>query len=181
MSTQHQHWIALVRAIGPLTHKKMSMAQLRAGCEEAGLKDVRTVLATGNALFSSELPETKINHILNAVILAHDLQNEVFLRQQRDLVQVLSENPFPESSAERPNQMLVLFMSEQPTSSEIAAVENVEGPEQIKVIGREAYIDYTNGVAGSKLTPSRLEKLLGRSGTARNWNTIEKLVDQASS
>ncbi len=77
--------------------------------------------------------------------------------------------------------MLVLFMSEQPTPSEIAAVESMEGPEQINVIGREAYVDYTDGAAGFKLMPNRLEKLLGRTGTARNWNTIEKLADRASS
>lgn len=180
MSSHHRNWITLIRAIGPLTHKKMSMAQLRAGCAKAGLRDVRTVLATGNVIFSSELPEAEIGQLVSAVISAHDLQNEMFLRRPQDLERVLSENPFPEASAERPNHMLVLFMSEKPSSSEIAAAESFDGPEQVKVIGKEAYIDYKNGVAGSKLTPGRLEKLLGRSGTARNWNTIGKLVDQAS-
>ena len=181
MNTRPQDWIALLRAIGPLTHKKMSMVQFRTGCEEAGLKDVRTVLATGNALFSSALPEAVISHILSDVIRKHDLQNEVFLRQPSDLAQVLAENPFPEASVERPNHMLVFFMSEQPVSTEIAALENTEKAEQAKVIGREAYVDYKNGVAGSKLTSGRLETLLRRSGTARNWNTIRRLVDMASS
>ena len=181
MTPQHETWIALIRAIGPLTHKKMSMAQLRAGCVEAGFKDVRTILATGNVVFSSDLPESENHHILTTVIGAHDLQNEVFLRQPKDLRQVLLEDPFPEASIERPNHMLVLFMAMTPSPSHIAAVESFDEPERIKVHGREAYIDYRNGVAGSKLTPARLEKLLGRSGTARNWNTIEKLINETSS
>lgn len=176
MSIGPKHWIALLRAIGPLTHKKMSMAQFRAGCEKAGLKDVRTVLATGNALFSSEFAEAKISQILKDVLNDHGLQNEVFLRRPNDLARVLAENPFPQTSVERPNHMLVLFMADQPTSSEINALESIEKVEPTRVIGRETFIDYKSGVARSKLTPGRLEKLLGRSGTARNWNTIKKLV-----
>ncbi len=180
MSSTEKTWIALVRAIGPLTHKKMSMAQLRKGCEGAGFKDVRTVLATGNVIFTSTLTEAEMGRSLAAIIDAHDLQNEVFLRKMRDLKSVLTKNPYPEASAERPNHMLVLFMSAMPTPSQIADTESFDGPERVKVIGREAYIDYKKGVAGSKLVPGRLEKLLGRSGTARNWNTIRKLVDEAS-
>ena len=179
MGTQYQHWIALVRAIGPLTHKKMPMSQLRAGCVEAGLKEVRTVLATGNVIFASELSESEIFRRLSKVVATFDLQNDVFLRRAQELKEVLAENPFPEASTERPNHMLVLFMSKQPTKSEIMAAHSFGGPERVRVIGKEAYIDYINGVARSKLTPGRLERLLGRSGTARNWNTIGKLVDQA--
>ena len=180
MTSKHGVWVALIRAIGPLTHKKMSMAQLRLGCSDAGLRDVRTVLATGNAIFSSDLPEADVRRIMRSVITAHSLDNEVFLRRPDDLAQILATNPIPDAALERPNHMLVLFMAETPSPSEIAAVESFEGPETVKVIGREAYIDYRNGVEGSKLTPGRLEKLLGRSGTARNWNTIAKLLDQAS-
>ena len=181
MKSQNGNWIALIRAIGPLTHKKMSMAQLRAGCVEAGFKGVRTVLATGNVVFSSDLLESEIRHTFASLIAAHDLQNEVFLRQPEDLKQVFLEDPFPEASIERPNHLLVLFMSTTPTPSQIATVESSDGPERVKVNGKEAYIDYKNGVARSKLAPARLEKLLGRSGTARNWNTIRKLINEASS
>lgn len=180
MVSQENTWIGLIRAIGPLTHKKMSMAQLRSRCTGAGFKDVRTVLATGNIIFTSDLPKSEIGRILAGVIAAHGLQNEVFLRQPQDLQQVLSADPFPDASADHPNHMLVLFMSTTPAPSQIATLEDFDGPERITVRGHEAYIDYREGVGKSKLTPARLEKLLGRSGTARNWNTIRKLIDQAS-
>lgn len=180
MNSQEKSWIGLIRAIGPLTHKKMSMAQLRMGCAEAGFKDVRTVLATGNIIFTTDLPRTEIGKRLADVIASHDLQNEAFLRRPNDLKRVLSEDPFPDAARDRPNHMLVFFMSTTPAASQIAALERLEGPERIMVRGNEAYIDYKEGVGQSKLTPVRLEKLLGRSGTARNWNTIRKLVERVS-
>lgn len=181
MDSQERRWIGLVRAIGPLTHKKMSMAELRTGCAKAGFKDVRTVLTTGNVIFTTDLPRSEIGKRLAGVLASHDLQNEVFLRRPKDLKRVLSEDPFPDAARDRPNHMLVLFMSTAPAASQVAALERFEGPERIRVRGHEAYIDYKEGVGRSKLTPVRLEKLLGQSGTARNWNTICKLVDRVSS
>jgi uncharacterized protein (DUF1697 family) len=33
------------------------------------------------------------------------------------------------------------------------------------------------GVAGFKLTPALIERRLGRPGTARNWNTLNQLIE----
>ena len=46
----------------------------------------------------------------------------------------------------------------------------------MQVHGREVFIDYLDSVGRSKLTPARLERLLGQPGTARNWNTLAKLA-----
>jgi len=39
-------FVCLLRAIGPVTHTKMSMAALRERCEAAGFEEVATVLNT---------------------------------------------------------------------------------------------------------------------------------------
>ncbi len=44
-------YVALIRAIGPVTHAKMRMAALRDACEDLGLEDVATVGNTGNIVF----------------------------------------------------------------------------------------------------------------------------------
>ncbi|HYB00575.1 MAG TPA: hypothetical protein VED37_10205, partial [Ktedonobacteraceae bacterium] len=49
------------------------------------------------------------------------------------------------------------------------------GPEEIHIIGQEAFIYYPEGIGRSKLTNTLLEKKLKTAGTARNWNTILKL------
>ncbi len=40
---------------------------------------------------------------------------------------------------------------------------------------RHLYITYPDGAGRSKLTGTFIEKKLGTSGTARNWNTVLKL------
>jgi uncharacterized protein (DUF1697 family) len=53
------------------------------------------------------------------------------------------------------------------------------GPEELRLDGRELYIHYPDGIGKSKLTPALLERTLKVSGTARNWNTILKLLEMA--
>ncbi len=71
--------------------------------------------------------------------------------------------------------MLVLFLERDADARAAGALEQYQGPEKIKVLGREVYIDYVDGISRSKLTGAVLEKQLGQPGTARNWNTIHKL------
>ncbi len=180
MSETSQIWIALIRAIGGATHKKMSMTQLREACSEAGLADVRTVLATGNVIFRSSLQQHDIAAILDRVIAQHGLQNEVFLRRPDALRASLAVNPFPDAASGRPSRMLISFMKRAAFPSEAEAADAYEGPERIALHGLDAFIDYGEDIGTSQLTPVRLEKLLGQSGTARNWNTVLRLVKAAT-
>ena len=52
-----------------------------------------------------------------------------------------------------------------------------KGPEMIEIRGPEVYLYYPNGVGRSKLTNAFLENRLDAAGTARNWNTLRKLVE----
>lgn len=179
MANTSTTWIALIRAIGPATHKLMSMAQLRDACVKAGFEHVRTVLATGNIIFSSAKPRVQVKQVLDQVIAEHGLSNEVILRCPQDLKAVLEINPFPDAVAARPNHVLVLFMEDAPTTDARPALAQYNGPERVHLTGRDVFIDYVEGVGRSKLTANRLERSLGRSGTARNWNTIQKLYSES--
>ena len=52
----------------------------------------------------------------------------------------------------------------------------IKGREKIRGDGSHAYITYPDGAGNSKLTPAVIERHLGCAGTARNWNTVGKLV-----
>ncbi|MHA7178639.1 hypothetical protein ACX80J_00835 [Arthrobacter sp. MDB2-24] len=49
-------------------------------------------------------------------------------------------------------------------------------PNVFAVDGSEVFIRYASGVAGSKLQSTWFEKRLGVVGTARNANTVTKLI-----
>ena len=53
------------------------------------------------------------------------------------------------------------------------------GPEKMELRGTELYIEYGSGMGQSKLTNALIERKLGVTGTARNWNTVTKLLEIA--
>ena len=172
-------WIALIRAIGPATHGKMSMKQLREGCAAAGLDAVRTYIASGNVLFRSGDDAADLRARIMQVIHRHELDNAVFLRTAQELGAVLRANPFPDATAERPNHVLAVFLQEPPSREGLSALLRHPGPERIAAAGREIFIDYVDGVARSRVTPAMMERHLGQPGTARNMNTVKALWDLA--
>lgn len=172
----NKKWIALLRAVLPATHKKMSMQQLRESCEQAGFEDVRTHAASGNLLFTSALPKTKLLKILNDIIQSYDLSNDVILRTPAQLKAVIKAAPLANAAKERPNLLLTYFYDKKILSGAVDELEARGGPERIKAIERELCVDYLEGVARSKLTPVVIEKTLKQAGTARNWNVVNKLI-----
>ena len=54
-------------------------------------------------------------------------------------------------------------------------------PEEVRFAGRELYLHCVNGVGRSTIGKVPIEKLLKTVGTARNWNTVTKLLDVAES
>ena len=113
---------------------------------------------------------------LTRIIADFGLDHRVFLRRPEALQAALTLNPMPDAARARPNHLLVLFLDKAPTPPQIAALLEHGGPEAVQVHGPEVYIDDRDGIGTSKLTPAQLERLLGQPGTARNWNTIGKLV-----
>ncbi len=174
-----QTWAGLIRGIGPTTHPVMPLRALRDTCEAAGLKNVKSLLATGNLLFESALSEPEIQRLLSGAIKSYGLENNVVLRRPDELEDAARRNPFPDAAADRPAQMLVLFLPEVAAPDAEAALTERAGPERVCVSGREVYIDYRAGVARSKLSPAFLERALRQPGTARNWNTLAKLCAAA--
>ena len=171
--------IVLLRAIGPTTHKRMSMAELRDACEREGFEHVRTILATGNLLVSSSMTDDEVREAVRTIVRSHGLDNDVFVRRPDELAAIRSADPMPEAAVERPNYLLVLFMHKEPDPAAVEALCRHPGPEAILVQGREVFIDYREGVGRSKLTAAVLERRLGQPGTARNWNTVGRLLDAA--
>jgi uncharacterized protein (DUF1697 family) len=59
------------------------------------------------------------------------------------------------------------------------AVRNLKtNPEEVRIHGREVYTYFPDGMGRSKLVPV-MERILKKSGTGRNWNTVTKLLGMA--
>jgi uncharacterized protein (DUF1697 family) len=74
----------------------------------------------------------------------------------------------------------VVFLKRKPGREARAAVPALHaGPEQIHVGDRELYIWFPDGIGRSKLPFASIDKLLATESTARNMNTVTKLLAMA--
>lgn len=169
-------FVALIRAIGPVTHARMGMAALREACGQAGLADVVTVGNTGNVLFRSDKSEAAVRRQVQDVVAGFGLgpNIEVFTDTPRRMAAVIRANPFPEAVAERPGEVGVCTFHKAP---DWTPVLDWDGPERLATIGAHLVVEYPKGISGSKL---RIEKLLGATMTQRNWRVFVGLADKAA-
>ncbi len=147
------------------------MTDLKSLCEKAAFTNVKTYIASGNVAFQSSKSEKQIKSILqNALMEYSGKPVDVMVRSAGELNSVLESNPFP--SAE-PAKTMVFFLDEAPDPNLISSVKG-KGNEEIQLGLREIYIHYPEGIGRSKLKlPASLK------ATARNMNTVAKMLDLA--
>jgi uncharacterized protein (DUF1697 family) len=110
------------------------------------------------------------------------LRPEVILRTLPELRAMVKDNPFPDEAKADPGHLLVQFLAGPSDKSATAKLEALANPPEKFVIGdREVYVHYANGAGRSKLGGPAMDRALGARGTARNWNTILKLLELAES
>jgi uncharacterized protein (DUF1697 family) len=168
-------FVALIRAIGPVTHAKMKMAALRDACAAAGLDDVETVGNTGNILLASELPPDDVRALVQSVVAGFGLDNEVFLRDPGEMAEVVAANPFPDAARDRPAELGVCSFHTTPNWTPIT--RDYRGPEQVATLGTHLVVAYPQGITGSSL---RIEKRLGVTMTMRNWTVFARLAEKVA-
>lgn len=169
-------YVALIRAIGPVTHAKMKMAALREACAAAGLEDVSTVGNTGNIVLRSARPLTEVRKLVQAAVDGFGLgpANEVFVVRPGDMAVVVEANPFPEVATERPSELGVCSFHQTP---DWAPIRDWAGPELLAMVGAHLVVAYPRGINTSKL---QIEKALGTRMTQRNWKVFAALADKGA-
>ena len=174
--------IALLRAVNVGGHNKIKMDALKALCVSLKLKDPQTYVQSGNVIFgTAEKDIVKLRKKLqDAIAKSFGFRPEVILRTASELRDVIARNPFAKRSGIEPNRLLVTFLAAGPDQEarDKAAAIKID-PEELHIIGREAYIYYPNGLARPKMSWPAIEKALKTSGTGRNWNSVTRMMEIA--
>jgi uncharacterized protein (DUF1697 family) len=161
-------FVSLLRAINVGGTGKLAMRELCQLCEEAGFKNAKTYIQSGNVLFESALSEARAQAKLEKALAAKlGKPYGVMLRTAAELEAALKHNPFKKEPA---NRVLVVFMPEAPARNALVGLET-PGGERVKLLGREVFVHYPNGMGNSKLKLS-----FAKLGTGRNINTVTKLT-----
>lgn len=170
-------WAALLQGIN--AGRKLPMADLRAFLEDRGMDDVKTLLASGNAVFTTaERDGDKLEKALaTAAKTALKLDTRWFLRSHAQLKAIVAANPFPDAAKAHPHHLQVFFLHAPLDTASIAKLaEAYDGPERLAAHGHELYVDYPDDIGHSKLPQAMARAKFPKAATARNWNTLLKLV-----
>lgn len=168
MSKSGSKWVALLRAVNVGGTGTLASKDLARTCESCGFTDVKTVLQSGNVVFSTSLGEAAVKKKLEAALSGHmKAPVDVLVREGAAIADVLAHNPFPDP----PGNRVIVFFLDGPLAK--GALDAVKGraDEEIAGRGREVYVHYPSGQGRSKL------KLpFAAAATGRNMNTLAKIA-----
>jgi uncharacterized protein (DUF1697 family) len=173
--------VSLLRGINVGGNRKIKMDDLRALYESLGLRNPKTYIQSGNVVFQTGQKDLdKLALSLNAAIeRSYGFRADAVLRTLTDLKAMHTANPFAARPVD-PAKNLVIFLSGQLTPEHAATVCGLcLAPEEIHADGRHFHCHFPAGMGQSKL-PMAIDKNLKKLniiGTARNWNTVLKLIE----
>ncbi len=171
-------YIGLLRAVNLGAHNKIGMSELRELLTDLGMRNVQTLLQSGNVVFRSEVRTTSEVERLIETAAAQRLRlvTDVVVRAAKEWKGIIADNPFPKEAKQDPSHLLAVILKDAPTRANIAALQDaIVGREIVSVRGRCAYMVYPDGIGRSRLTSAVIEKALATRVTGRNWNTVLKL------
>jgi uncharacterized protein (DUF1697 family) len=171
-------YVALLRAVNVGGTGIIRMADLKALCEEIGFRDVTTLLQSGNVVFRAKGSDAAVaKKLADAISKSHGFRPAIMVRTADEIAEVMKRNPFKAEEKTDPSHLIVCFAADAPTTGadeRVAAVKVQK--ERLLLSGRELYVHYATGQGTSKVTNAVIERSLGVPATARNWNTIGKLL-----
>ena len=169
--------IILVRAVN-VGGTQLPMAELREIATEPGANDVSTYIASGNLIADVPGTGTDFDRALEKAIE----KRYGWFRDQNppaaQLRKALDAHPF---EVTEPKYSYVSFLAGKPTAEAIAKAKTYEtGDDQWQVIGTELHIRYANGAGRPQMKSDSIGRALKVPGTARDLNTVKKLIELAS-
>ncbi len=173
-------YIVLLRGINVGGHRPVAMADLRTVLTDLGYEDVRTHLQSGNVVLSSDASAEHTRQTIEDALAATFGDGiEIFVRTRAELAEVIAGDPL-HAVADNPSRYVVMFLSGKPDASALKAAKAADvGDERFAAAGRAIYVWCADGLHNAKLAKLLSEKRLGVSATARNWNTVVKLLELA--
>ena len=178
MATSIPFYAILLRAIGPATHKLMSMAQWREASGAAGFIAPETLVNTGNMIAGFEGSSAAASKAMTGVLRQFGLAENVVpvLRTPAQLKKLLCADPIAEAAKDRPAETGVYFFATR--QPDFTWLNSHDGPEIIHIVEKHLIVDFSQDIAKSGKLIRRIDKQCGLN-TARNWNTLRKLAERS--
>lgn len=174
--------ISMLRAINVGGRNMIPMEALRELYRSLKFRDAQSYVQSGNVVFRTDERDLDLlrDRIQKKIERSFGFRPEIVLRTTVQMREAIAKNPFAGRPGIEPNRLLVTFLAGEPSAeTRNKALQIKADPEEMHILGREAYIYYPNGMARPKLSWPVVERTLKTVGTARNWNTVTKLLEMA--
>jgi uncharacterized protein (DUF1697 family) len=169
-------YIALLRGINVGKAKRVAMADLRALIAGLGYADARSVLNSGNVVFSGPVKPQEVvaAEIEEGLVLKLGVAARTLVLDADELAAIVAGNPL-HAVAHDPARLLVLIVSKTIDRAAVAVTCGQDWGHEAVALGEGAlYVWCPDGVLQSRALAA-LGKQMGDSMTSRNWSTIMKL------
>ena len=161
------------------------VGEQRAMAEAMGLKNPRTLLASGNLVVESGKATATLETEIEAEMERRfGVKVAAMARTPEQWAKLIAANPFPKEAADQPAKVVAMIMKDGIKAGALEAVqalcrdgEAVEAA-QFKDGGDVLYFWFPHGQGQSEIFKKATPKMLGM-GTGRNWNTVLKLSEMA--
>ena len=175
-------WVVLLRGVNVGGANRLAMSDLRDLVGGLGHSEVVTYIQSGNVVLKSPRDDRAAvaAEICEGIRSTFGLTVSAILRTLDELRAAVAANPFRAEAQLDATRVHITFLSAVPEADRAAQLEPDRfGPERFALVGDDLYLHYPNGAGRSKMNLDYFEKRLAVRGTARNLNTVAKLIELA--
>lgn len=173
-------YIVLLKGINVGGHRKVPMAELRVLLSKYGFENIRTYIQSGNVILKSlEKKIHVIEEIIRKAILDHfGFDVSVLVKTRSDLKRIFDSCPFSEEE-KKASYFMLLHDIPKDELVKVASDKTYDG-EEYRIIINSIYYYSAKGFGQAKFNASFFERKLKTFATARNYNTMVKLLSLSS-
>jgi uncharacterized protein (DUF1697 family) len=152
------------------------MPELRKAFEAAGFTEVKTVLSSGNVVFSARsASESSLQRKAEAAMRERLGQAFVTIVRPIDVLrEILASNPYRAFRLSPSAKRIVTFLRDEPRSKLTLPLE-LEGARLLSLNGRELFSAYVPSPKGAVFM-TLIERTFGKELTTRTWDTVAKVA-----
>jgi uncharacterized protein (DUF1697 family) len=169
-------YIALFRGINVGGNRILPMKVLKKLLEKIGCDSIRTYIQSGNVVFRTDIKQrAELSREISAAIQHRfGFAPKVLLLGQNELQKVLDDNPFKTTEGKT---LHFYFLDATPENPDLDHLKALKSPSEEFTLKKNIFYLYApDGIGRSKLA-AKVEQVLGVAATARNWNTVRKLLE----
>ena len=166
-------YAAFLRGVMPMNAK---MAELKAAFEAAGFEDVKTVLGSGNVVFTARrASESSLERKAETAMREHLGRSFLtIVRPVEALRELLATDPYGPFRLPRNAKRVVTFLRRDPRPPLALPIER-DGARLLAARDRAVFSAYVPGPKGPVFM-TLIQKTLGDEATTRTWETVAKVA-----